>query len=277
MASKPWTSDENHAVVADYFTMLAADLAEKPYNKAQHNRELQLGTGRSKGAIEYKHQNISAVLRGLGETWLLGYKPAVHFQASLAQIVVNHLDRNEGYIKVKDSIYAISDSISTNHFVMETAPTLSDSVDSNPFIRSNVIAHKFDVAGRDARNRRLGRAGEQLVLSHEIGVLEKSGREDLAGRVCWVSEKLGDGLGYDIASFSLDGRPRLIGVKTTNGWSRTPFQISRNEYEVSKREHDSWCLFRIWNFARKPQAFELHPPLDTHVRLNPSNYEARFG
>ena len=30
-------------------------------------------TGRQPGSIEYKHQNISAVLMGLGETWITGY------------------------------------------------------------------------------------------------------------------------------------------------------------------------------------------------------------
>ncbi len=276
MVRKPWTSYENHAVVADYFTMLAADLAGQQYNKAQHNRELQLRIGRSKGAIEYKHQNISAVLVGLGETWLMGYKPASNFQASLEQVVVNHLDRNERYTQAKDSIYRVSDSFSPNRLLVETAPSLRHSVDPDPFTGSNALAHKFDVAGRDARNRQLGKAGEQLVLSHEIRVLERSGRSDLARKVCWVSEEIGDGLGYDIASFSLDGRPRLIEVKTTNGWNRTPFQISRNEVEVSKRERDTWCLFRVWNFVRKPRAFKLHPPLNTHLRLNPSIYEARF-
>ncbi|MXW52463.1 MAG: DUF3883 domain-containing protein [Gammaproteobacteria bacterium] len=244
MVRKPWTSYENHAVVADYFTMLAADLAGQQYNKAQHNRELQLRIGRSKGAIEYKHQNISAVLVGLGETWLSGYKPVSNFQASLEQVVVNHLDRNEAYIEAKNSIYRVSDSISTSRLLVEKAPSLRDSVDPDPFIQSSAVAHKFDVAGRDACNRHLGKAGEQLVLSHEIRVLEKSGRSDLARKVCWVSEELGDGLGYDIASFSLDGRLRLIEVKTTNGWNRTPFQISRNEVEISKRERDTWCLFR---------------------------------
>lgn len=173
MAGKPWIRYENHAVVADYLTMLAADLAGQQYNKAQHNRELQLRIGRSKGAIEYKHQNISAVLVGLGETWLMGYKPASNFQASLEQVVVNHLDRNERYIQAKESIYRVSDSLSPNRLLVETAPSLRDSVGPDPFTESYALAHKFGTAGRDARNRKLGKAGEQLVLSHEIRVLAR--------------------------------------------------------------------------------------------------------
>ena len=62
-----WTDDENDAIVEDYFAMLAEDVARRPYNKAQHNRVLQTVIDRPRGSIEYKHQNISAALKGLGE------------------------------------------------------------------------------------------------------------------------------------------------------------------------------------------------------------------
>lgn len=70
-----------------------------------------------------------------------------------------------------------------------------------------------------------GRRG--AVLAHERLVLAAAGRRDLAARVTWTSAAEGDGAGYDIASFEPDGRERLIEVKTTNGWERTPFHISR--------------------------------------------------
>ena len=35
-----------------------------PHSKAEHNRLLQAMIGRPHGSIEYKHQNISAVLKG---------------------------------------------------------------------------------------------------------------------------------------------------------------------------------------------------------------------
>ena len=91
------------------------------------------------------------------------------------------------------------------------------------------IARRFDAAGRDERNRALGRAGEALALAHECAVLKDAGRDDLAREVRWVSQEEGDGAGYDIASFAPDGRTRLLEVKTTRGWDRTPFYISRNE------------------------------------------------
>ena len=276
MVGRPWSDDENQAIVADYFKMLAEDLAGHRYNKAEHNRRLQSHIGRSKGAIEYKHQNISAVLIGLGETWIPGYRPASNFQASLEQAVLRHLQQNSQYSAAKHARYEIADAITRDQLVLEPVPPLSSSVDPVQYDDLSALAQKWDVAGRDARNRLLGKAGEKLVLGHERARLERAGRQDLAREVQWVSNDLGDGKGYDILSFSHDGGPRLIEVKTTNGWSRTPFYISRNELEVSQRERDSWYLLRVWNFAREPRAFELRPPLDSRVKLCPLTYEARF-
>lgn len=54
--------------------MLADDIVGRPYNKAEHHRGLlPLLNSRSEGSVEFKHQNIRAVLKGLGEDWIPGY------------------------------------------------------------------------------------------------------------------------------------------------------------------------------------------------------------
>lgn len=93
-----WTDEQNDAIVADYFAMLAADIVGRTYSKAEHNRRLQTIIGRPRGSIEYKHQNISAVLKGLGEDWIPGYKPAFNFQASLVDAVVRWLQRHPDWL-----------------------------------------------------------------------------------------------------------------------------------------------------------------------------------
>ena len=73
MVAGSWTDAENDLIVADYFAMLKADLAGKPYIKAEHNQRLQSQIDRKRGSIEYKHQNISAVLqraRRVLDSWL---------------------------------------------------------------------------------------------------------------------------------------------------------------------------------------------------------------
>jgi len=112
-------------------------------------------------------------------------------------------------------------------------PTLSNQPPPQELDQMLHISAKFDVAGRDERNRALGRAGEERVLAHERAALRTAGQDDLARKVRWVSEEDGDGAGYDIASFAPDGLARLIEVKTTNGWERTPFHITRNELAVT--------------------------------------------
>jgi Domain of unknown function (DUF3883) len=274
-----WTDEQNNAIVADYFAMLNDDVAGRPYSKAGHNRSLQQVTGRPRGSIEYKHQNISAVLKGLGEEWISGYKPAFNFQGSLVDAVVRWLDRHPDWLaRATRAATIVAGSAFQENAVLWIGPppTYSNAPPPEELEQMIAIAWKYDVAARDARNRALGRAGEERVLAHERATLLSAGRTDLAHRIRWVSDVDGDGTGYDIKSFQPDGRDRLIEVKTTNGWERTPFHITRNELAVAETNRDDWRLVRMWNFARDPRAFELRPPLEAHVSLMATSYQASF-
>jgi hypothetical protein len=273
-----WTDDQNDAIVADYFAMLAAELAGSDYSKAEHNRRLQAVIGRGKGSIEFKHQNISAVLKGLGEAWLDGYKPAFNFQGSLVDAVARWLVRNPGWLtrSPAHSGPVMSHLSDASMLWIGPPPTRANTPPPAELEQMLGIATKFDVAERDARNRALGRAGEERVLIHERGTLSAAGRADLAHKVSWVSQDDGDGAGFDIASFEPDGRQRLIEVKTTNGWDRTPFHITRNELAVAEARRNEWCLLRLWNFNRDPKAFELRPPLQDHMTLTPTSFSAAW-
>jgi hypothetical protein len=274
-----WTDEQNDAIVADYFAMLADDIRGRPYSKAEHNRLLQRLIDRPRGAIEYKHQNISAVLKGRGETWILGYKPAFNIQASLGDAVERWLCSHPGWLApLAHAAMAPHQSALHEEAMLWIGPppTHSNAPPPNELEQMTAIARKYDVAERDARNRALGRAGEELVLVHERGSLRAAGRTDLAERIRWVSHVDGDGAGYDILSFDTDGRDRLIEVKTTNGWERTPFHITRNELAVAEAHRSEWCLVRLWNFVREPRAFEVRPPLDAHVSLMATSFQASF-
>ena len=62
------------------------------------------------------------------------------------------------------------------------------------------IARKYFVVEHDARDRALGRAGEERILAHERASLLAAGRTDLAERIRWVSHV--DGAGYNILSLA---------------------------------------------------------------------------
>ena len=55
--------------------MLEAELSARKYSKVEHNRALQARIGRSAGSIEFKHQNISAVLINFRQPFIPGYLP----------------------------------------------------------------------------------------------------------------------------------------------------------------------------------------------------------
>ncbi len=276
MVGEVWTDEENDMIIADYFAMLFEELSERPINKAKHNRNLQSAIGRSRGAIEWKHQNISAVLIGLGEARITGYKPAFNFQEPLVEAVARWLVKNPAWNSRKRRPEEFRQMRETAQLWIDPPPTMRNAPPPDELNQMMAIARKFDVAGRDERNRALGRAGEERVLLHERSHLVAAGRSDLAERVRWISEEDGDGAGYDIASFSIEGRNRLIEVKTTNGWERTPFHISRNELAVADAQRADWCLLRVWDFSRNPRAFEIRPPLDAHVTLTPTSFQASF-
>ena len=278
MSGEDWSDQENDAIVARYFSMLAEDLAGRRYNKAANNRDLQQLIGRARGSIEFKHQNISAVLRCYGEEWIAGYKPRSNFQMDLVDAVARWLARHPEWSlrppRVLDPAgTAIAEAPS---LWIGPAPTMRNESPPTDIEKARMVATRLDAAGRDERNRALGRAGEERVFLHERSTLIQIGRNDLARRVRWTAAEDGDGAGYDIASFEPDGSERLIEVKTTNGWERTPFNISRNELAVSEERRDAWCLVRLWNFSRQARAFELRPPLASHVELMPTAFLAKF-
>ncbi len=281
MKQLAWSDHENDLIVADYFDMLEAELRGVQLNKADHRRALlPLLNNRTNGSVEFKHQNVSAVLLGLGQPWIEGYKPASQFQGSLVDAVLRQLDvhgdwllagRSRGRAGTEQQLGLAERK---PPLWIGPPPTVSNTPPPVDAERMALIARKYDVAERDARNRALGAAGEEIVLEHEVATLRAAGRRDLADRVVWTSKMEGDGAGFDIRSFEPNGHGRLIEVKTTNGWERTPFHITRAELSAADVHRDQWNLIRVWNFAREPRAFAIRPPLSAYVELTPTSFLA---
>ena len=272
-----WTQHEIDLVVSDYISMLDMEMRGQKFVKAQHNRRLQDLTGRSKGSIEYKHQNISAVIESFGLPYIRGYVPARNFQRALYEAVAERLDSQDGeLVRIAETPLA-TDVVPETGVIYQTPPPLLDP--SRVQSKDNVVRdliRKFDPALRDARARALGEAGEQYLYQAEQNRLSAAGRDDLARMVRWVSKEDGDGAGYDILSYSRCGHERWLEVKTTNGSERTPFWISENERRVSEEKPEVFRLARLYDFSRQPTAFRLRPPLTDHVELAPTNYRATF-
>ena len=234
VAGANWTNTENDLLVAEYFSMLGAQTEGKIFKKSVQVRELLRSLDRSKGAIEYKLSNVSAILSYIGMGWVSGYMPRKNIQKSLVDAVERQLPQHLSRMDTRAARSLGPQQPGDRELTFGAPPTLSNRVETTGFERTRALARKFDFAGRDARNRKLGEAGEALVLRHEVDALQKAGRTDLSGKVKWVSKDMGDGAGYDILSFDPHGEMRLLEVKTTMGGERTPFFITDNELNVSK-------------------------------------------
>lgn len=269
-----WSADEIALIVADYFAMLQLELEGQPFNKARRNAALQDLTGRSKGSIERKHQNISAILQELSAPWVRGYKPLGNYQEALAREIERELDRHLPWQNQLPLTLPLA--LQDPGAIFWEAPPARLRDEREPPAGLKRLIKKFDFAERDARNRELGRFGEEIILRSEHARLVEAGREDLARKIDWVSDRLGDGAGYDILSFEVSGAERLLEIKTTGGPGRTPFFLSENERALSEERPKAFRLVRLYQARHAPRAFELEPPLSDHILLQPLSYRASF-
>jgi len=138
--------------------------------------------------------------------------------------------------------------------------------------RASRVSHTPE---RDAANRELGKAGEELVIKHEKKRLIAEGFPDLAEQVIHVAIVEGDGAGYDVRSFDSDGNHQHIEVKTTRGSKDSSFYITSNEVAFSERTPNSFYLYRLYNFRETSASmYVLRGNMNEALQLDPVNYRA---
>lgn len=276
----PWTSSDNDAIVADYLEMLELELTGQSFNKAAHNRAIQQRTGRSKGSVEFKHCNISALMKEFGLPIIDGYKPRSNAQDALRETIQRHVSQRAS---IALTVQAVAESpvqaftkslVSITEEVRPPIKDKSDRVYERPNPSPIVPLIGFDYSARDAANRSLGLRGEELILAVEHKRLWEAGYRNLAERVEHVSASRGDGLGYDIHSYEKSGADRLIEVKTTKFGLHTPFFVSANEERVSGEMRSAYKLFRVFRFGPLPKFFVLHGRLSEACQLTATSYRA---
>src|SRR5688572_22650274 len=114
--AEDWSRNEVELIVADYFTMLNMELSRRSYNKTVFRQGLlPLLNSRSEGSIEFKHQNISAVLANMGLPYIKGYKPRSNYQQLLEEAVAQYLFANKPKLEPNFENFAVSSpSIATS-------------------------------------------------------------------------------------------------------------------------------------------------------------------
>lgn len=273
-----WSPAEVAATVADYMVMLEHELRREPFNKKEHNRRLQaLLNGRSAGAIEFKHQNISAVMIELGFPYVDGYKPRGNYQELLRTEIIAQLSVNGEIERITAAAVeapATPLAIEPDSAEVFVQPPRRE-IRHIQYERRTVppTPRKIDYLERESRNQSLGHAGELFALEAEHRRLWEAGARDLAERIEHVSATKGDGLGYDIVSFDLDGRERFIEVKTTAFGSMTPFFASAKEVAVSE-DLATFQLYRVFKFRENPRIFTLAGSLRQSCILDAVQFRA---
>jgi hypothetical protein len=266
-----WQDDELDVIVADYFAMLAADLSGRPYVKSRHSAVLMAQIGRTHRSVEFKHQNISAVLDELGMPWIPGYKPKRNYQNAIFNAIDRYLTAHPAILEAAQNLSPLP-PLPADIFVAPPTPIANEPIPE----RLRRLVQKFDPVERDQRNRSLGRAGEEFVVEVERRHLTTANRSDLARKIRWIAAEEGDGAGYDVLSFDPTGRELLLEVKTTNGSARTPFFLSWNERQLAVERPTDWRIYRVHLFARDPHIFTIAPPLEQAVHLRPESWRASF-
>ncbi|RZU00919.1 DUF3883 domain-containing protein [Rivibacter subsaxonicus] len=279
-AGDDWRREEVELIVADYLAMLTLELTGQHYNKTAHRRRLlELLNGRSNGSVEFKHGNISAVMLELGFPYLRGYKPRANFQRRLLTEVVS--EQVQRHRVLDDAAMAAAlrpvEKADVSDFSRVKAPAPQRAlVAREQAAIYGRLPIKRDYLQREAQNRALGLAGEEFALSFERWRLAGLGAGQLAERVEHVSRTQGDGLGFDIQSFEVDGRARYIEVKTTAFGERTPFFASANEVRFAQENTEQFRLYRLFDFRAAPRLFELAGAIERHCSLDPATYRASF-
>lgn len=281
MNNSSWSLYEVELIVADYFSMLRTELWGRSYSKAEHRKALMpLLQNRSDGSVEFKHQNISAVLINFGQPYIKGYLPRFNYQKILEDAVLGYLAKNIG---IEDDFRYFADQK-----VIKTAvvPVDFEAILVQPPIIQNVVREsiptyhrnpiRVNYLKREQQNHSIGELGEEMVLNYERWYLIQHGKEKLAQQVRWIAKEEGDGSGFDILSKSLSGKEKYIEVKTTKLGKETPFYFSRNELYFSQRHTSDYFLYRLFNFNFDSRMFTLNGSLDKICKSEPIQFEGRF-
>lgn len=274
-----WSPEEVQATVQAYFEMLRLEALQTGYKKTDFNAHVrQQLRGRSKASVELKWQNVSAVLHSMELPFIAGYKPRSNAQLLLRkavqQFVLDHSDLVRLVVDAMEEVKSPAEKV-FKAVVVQPPPVeiVARLASAGPRVR---LPRKVDFASRDESNRQLGRAGEQWVIDFEHQRLIDAGLAELVQRLDWVSDRVGDGAGYDILSYDTPQLPRYIEVKTTNGAHASSFIISRNELDFSQEAGDAFFLYRLFQFRETPALYMLQGDVSKQLHLEPVDYRASF-
>lgn len=118
-------------------------------------------------------------------------------------------------------------------------------------------AKKPDYSNRSKKFKRIGDRGEQIVLRAEKQYLEKNGKKNLAKSVDHIAER-DDSVGYDILSYELNGKRKLIEVKSTlRKAGQNNIFLSANELHVAENKKNYYFYLVYEAGSKSPKIWKI--------------------
>ena len=277
--AESWSQIEVALIVADYFDMLIKELNRIPYKKSEHRRQLlPFLKNRSQGSIEFKHQNISAILINLGRPYIRGYLPRYNYQILLENEVIDYLIHHQE-IESDFQQFVEKDLIKPQirlnfEKIIVPPPEIVSVTEPKVFYQHKPI--KINYLEKEQSNKALGLFGEELVIEFEKWNLIRLGKDKLADKIEWISKLEGDGAGFDILSKKLNGTDKYIEVKTTRLGKETPFFFSSNELQFSIKKASDYNLYRLFNAENDVKLFQKNGALNSICKSVPTMYKGYF-
>ena len=271
-----WSTLEIQLIIKDYFQMLKLEIQGQPYKKSEYRKTLLPKlNNRSEGAIEFKHQNISAILLEYNLPYIIGYKPRSNYQSLLEELVIDYLNQETDLDKLFLE-FSRGEKVKPPRIIdySKLIVDLPEKISSSKKLvtkRSSRI-RKLNYLEIEQNNTKLGMLGEELIIFYEKWRLVNSGKEKFAEQVEWISKEQGDGAGFDILSKNSNGTDRYIEVKTTKLGEFTPFFFSRNELLFSRKQSTHYFLYRVFKFNSDPKIFVKPGSFDEICTYEPTNY-----
>lgn len=136
---------------------------------------------------------------------------------------------------------------------------------------------KINYEKQNIENINLGKFCERMVYLKEIEKITNEGRKDLIGEIVWVSDKEGDGAGYDIKSLRKiedEYEPIYIEVKGTNTNKIDNFIVTINELRTSIEYKDRYYICQIINAQKEnPQFKYTQGEIDKNFKLEAIQFQ----
>lgn len=198
-------------------------------------------------------------------------KPMIEKDQDLLNLHENRLTKDSyrdinHHVLTQDFIYAVVNHLELIHD--QEIKGLADPVMDMVFakdLKVVITKKRYDFKPKvtnhiqnNIEKKRIGDLGELWVLECERAFLIKAGKSDLAKKVSHSAVNKGDGLGYDILSYDLDGKEKYIEVKTTRNKRNSAFFVSQNELERSKIDSDSYFLYRVYEYNEATKEGKVH-------------------